>query len=192
MDERKYTGIVLAGGKSSRMGMEKGLISWKGRTLAEQAIHTLLPHCTDIIISTNNSSYDFLGYPVLRDDYVDSGPMGGILTCLIQSDTDQNLVIPVDTPNVTSGIYAQLLKYAGDYDIIVPLDHDSRYQPLCAVFNRSVIPAMEEQISNRILGFAPLIKRVTAKEVPFRLNRDSYDEHTFININSPEDLRAIS
>jgi molybdopterin-guanine dinucleotide biosynthesis protein A len=192
MDERKYTGIVLAGGKSSRMGRNKGLITWEGQTLAEHAIHALLPLCKTIIISANDRSYDFLDHRRVADRYEDCGPMGGILSCLEQSGTEINLVIPVDTPNVKTWIYEHLLQNTCDYDMIVPLDHDSWYQPLCAIYNRTIIPAMEKQISDGILGFTPLIRKVNSKEVPFRLNGGLYNEHTFLNINSPEDLGIIS
>jgi molybdopterin-guanine dinucleotide biosynthesis protein A len=174
------------------MGKNKGLISWNGQTLAEHAIHTLLPLCRSIIISANDRSYDFMDHRIVADSYEDCGPMGGILSCLEQSGTEINLVIPVDTPNVKTWIYERLLQDTGNCDMIVPLDHDSWYQPLCAIYNRTIIPAMKKQISIGILGFTPLIRKVNSKEVPFRLNADRYDEHTFLNINSPEDLGIIS
>jgi molybdopterin-guanine dinucleotide biosynthesis protein A len=69
MDERIHTGIVLAGGKSTRMGKDKGLISWKGRTLVEHAVEIIAPLCAGIIISSNNRDYEFLGFRVLPDQY---------------------------------------------------------------------------------------------------------------------------
>ncbi len=117
--------------------------------------------------------------------------MSGILSCLIHSDTVLNLVIPVDVPFITPEIYRQLLRQGGDYDIVVPLDHESHYQPLCSVFNKSVIPVMEEQISKGIYGFTPLIRKVNTLEIPFQLSEDHYQQQTFLNINSPMDLEAI-
>ena len=192
MAEEKYTGIVLTGGKNSRMGREKGLIPWKGMTLAEHAIKIISPFCTKIIISANNNNYDSLGYTVLSDQYPDCGPMGGILTCLKQSQTDQNLVIPSDMPFVRPEIYSHLMQQEGKYDIIVPIDHKSWLQPLCAIFHRSIIPAMEEQVSLGILGFTPLIRKVSSRKVPFQLNKGHYNQMIFFNINSAADLEEIS
>lgn len=98
MAGESYTGIVLAGGQSTRMCTDKGRIMWKGRTLAEHAVNTLKPLCRDILISSNDSGYRSLGYPVIPDQYPDSGPMAGIHASLLESRTAENLVIPVDTP----------------------------------------------------------------------------------------------
>ena len=69
--EQGYTGIILAGGQSSRMGKEKGLIQWKGKTLIENAIAILSPLCEHIFISTNNDHFDSFGYPVVGDLFPD-------------------------------------------------------------------------------------------------------------------------
>ncbi|MCK4852656.1 MAG: molybdenum cofactor guanylyltransferase [Bacteroidales bacterium] len=192
MVEEKYTGILLAGGQSSRMGKEKGLIFWKGKTFAQHAIDILSPLCTDFIISTNTNQYDSLGFPVVGDVYSDSGPMGGILSALKISNTEKNLVIPSDTPFVSTEIYRYLISHAGSFDAIVPIDHESFYQPLCAIYSRSILPAMEAQITERVLGFAPLFSKIEIKAIPFHLELGFYDSRTFYNINLPADLEAIS
>ena len=192
MAEEKYTGILLAGGLSSRMGEDKGLIHWKGKTLAQHAIDILSPLCTDFIISTNTNQYESLGFQVVGDIYSDSGPMGGILSALKNSNTEKNLVIPSDTPFVSTEIYRYLISHAGSFDATVPVDHESFFQPLCAIYSRSILPAMEAQIIKRILGFTPLFSKVEIKVVPFHPELGFYDSRTFYNINSPADLEAIS
>ena len=190
--EQKYTGIILAGGQNSRMGKEKGLIHWKGKTLIEHAIAILSPLCENIIISANNDHFDSFGYPVVGDLFPGCGPMGGIFSALTKSETLNNLVIPSDTPFVTTEIYRHLISHAGSFDVIVPVDHDSFYQPLCAVYSRSVLPAMEAQINERILGFTPLLNKVEIKAVHLLPALGFYNSNTFYNINSPADLEAIS
>jgi molybdopterin-guanine dinucleotide biosynthesis protein A len=190
--EQKYTGIILAGGQSSRMGKEKGLIHWKGKTLIEHAIAILSPLCENIIISTNYDHFNSFGYPVVGDLFPGCGPMGGIFSALTKSETLNNLVIPSDTPFVNPDIYRHLISHAGTFDVIVPVDHDSFYQPLCAVYSRSVLPAMEAQINERILGFTPLLNKVKIKAVHLYTALGFYHSNTFYNINSPADLEAIS
>ncbi len=190
--EQRYTGIILAGGQSSRMGKEKGLIRWKGKTLIEHAIAILSPICGNMIISANQDHYDSLGYPVVGDLVPGCGPMGGIFSALTKSETLNNLVIPTDTPFVTREIYQHLLSHMGSFDVIVPLDHESFYQPLCAVYSRSVLPSMEAQIDEGILGFTPLLNKVEVQAVHFDSSLDFYNSNTFYNINSPTDLEAIS
>ncbi len=190
--KQEYTGIILAGGQSSRMGKEKGLIQWKGKTLIENAISILAPLCENIVISANNDHFDSFGYPVFEDLFPGCGPMGGIFSTLTKSKTPNNLVIPTDTPLISLEIYQHLISHEGSFDVIVPVDHNSFYQPLCAVYSKSVLPAMEGQINEGILGFTPLLNKVEIKAVHFHSKLDFYNSNTFYNINSPADLEAIS
>ena len=191
MVKQEYTGIVLAGGRSTRMGSDKGLIPWNGATLVENAVGTLNSLCKKILISTDSDHYSFLGHPVVQDRYKGCGPIAGIFSCLEHTDTDRNLVIPVDVPFITYEIYLDLLGKKGEYDIILPVDHSNWLQPLCSVFNISALPVMEEQIRTGIYGFTPLIKKAKVLKVPFQTGNEHYTEHTFLNINSPEDLEAF-
>jgi molybdopterin-guanine dinucleotide biosynthesis protein A len=184
----KYTGIVLAGGKSSRMGKDKGWIIWKGTTLVGHAVNTLKGLCTDILISTHDPRYEKLGYPVIADHYQDSGPMAGIHACLSRSRTAMNLVIPVDTPLVNKELYQHLLQYKQVADVIVPLDHENFFQPLCAVYNKSITRAMEEQIHTRVLGFTPLFEKVNCIPVKIDPSLSFFSSLMFLNINSPSEL----
>lgn len=190
--EQVFTGIILAGGQSSRMGKDKGLITWKGKTLIENALSILAPLCENILISANNDHFDFLGYPVVRDITPGCGPIGGIFSALTRSETLHNLVIPSDTPLITPEIYRFLISHQAAFDVIVPVDHDFFYQPLNAVYSRSVLPAMETQIKEGIFGLTKLLNKVNMKAVHFPTLQDFYHKNTFCNINSPADLEAIS
>jgi molybdopterin-guanine dinucleotide biosynthesis protein A len=190
--DQKRTGIILAGGQSSRMGREKGLIRWHGKTLVENAVDVLSPLCDRILISANKNHYDFLGYQVVNDLFPACGPMGGIFSALSASDTMDNLVIPTDTPFVTTEMYRYLILQLGTYDAVVPVDHDSFFQPLCAIYTRTILPAMEAQINHHMLGFSPLFRQIHLKAVPFQTTLDFYHTNFFYNINSPADLEAIS
>ena len=78
----KITGILLAGGRSSRMGSDKGLLDFRGRLLAEYPLALLQKHCGTIIISSNNPEYGQFGYPVVADERMDCGPAGALATTL--------------------------------------------------------------------------------------------------------------
>jgi molybdopterin-guanine dinucleotide biosynthesis protein A len=190
--DQKFTGIVLAGGRGSRMGKEKGQIRWKGKTLIEHAIDIVSPLCEELIISANHDRYRTFGFPVVRDLVPDCGPMGGIYSALSVSETRNNLIIPVDTPLVTTEIYRHLISFVNSYDVIVPVDHNAYYQPLCAMYSKSIIPFMKARMDKGQFGFTPLLDKVHTKAVPFHVGLDFYQSDTFYNINSPEDLEAIS
>ncbi len=81
------TGIILAGGKSSRMGEDKGLVLLNGKPMIQYVIEALKGVVSDIIIISNNASYNKFGIPVYPDIIKDKGPVGGIFTGLHHSKT---------------------------------------------------------------------------------------------------------
>jgi len=84
MINTKITGSILAGGESRRMGTEKGLVDFRGKPMIAYAVDAFLPYCDQILISANNASYNYLGFQVVKDEFPDSGPLGGIYSCLKQ------------------------------------------------------------------------------------------------------------
>ena len=86
--KNNITGIVLAGGKSSRMGLDKGLIKMNQQTFIQAVINAMRPLVGDIIIVSNNSDYDQFGYLRINDLIKDSGPLAGLYSglCFSQSD----------------------------------------------------------------------------------------------------------
>jgi molybdopterin-guanine dinucleotide biosynthesis protein A len=77
-----YTGIVLAGGKSSRVTGNKSLLLYQGKPLIQHAVDILSKVCDKVIISSNNNEYDFTGYEVWPDEISIQAPMVGIYSCL--------------------------------------------------------------------------------------------------------------
>lgn len=69
--EAKIVGIVLSGGKSRRMGQEKGLVKYRGKALIEYAIETLKPLCHELVISTANNDYAYFGLPMIAEEIPD-------------------------------------------------------------------------------------------------------------------------
>ena len=93
MEKERITGIILAAGKSSRMGTEKGLLSFKSINFIENIINTIKPFCDEIIISSNSNHYDYLSFKIVDDNYNDKGPIAGLEACLSKSKTDKNLFV---------------------------------------------------------------------------------------------------
>ncbi len=82
---KNYTGIILAGGKSSRMGTEKGLVEINHKKMIEYSIDQLKKVTENIIIISNTNKYNYLKYPVYEDLIKDIGPIGGIYTGLCKN-----------------------------------------------------------------------------------------------------------
>ena len=84
------TAIILSGGKSTRMGQDKGLMEIKGKPMIQYVIDNITPVCSQIIISANQDEYKKFGYPVINDNIMDTGPAGGIGSSLPLSSNDKN------------------------------------------------------------------------------------------------------
>lgn len=94
---RDFSGYVLAGGQSSRMGRDKALIELAGKPLIEHAVIKLKRVCADVAISSSNP---LLGAhaPLISDVHPGCGPIGGMEAALLQTSRDWNLFLPVDVP----------------------------------------------------------------------------------------------
>jgi len=143
----EVTGIILAGGKSSRMGTDKGLQLLCGKPLIGYAIEALSGICSNILISSSSDAYHSFGYQVVADEFPGIGPMGGIYSALRQSKTEKNLVLSCDLPFVTTELLDFILKISDGYEVAVPWEGNRHYEPLCGFYRLSIL----EKLSNYII-----------------------------------------
>jgi len=186
--DNHITGIILAGGKSRRMGMEKGLVVFQGQPLIHRAVAVLKNICDEILVSSNSHSYDYLGYKVVRDVYHDSGPMGGIYSCLRESKSRKNLVLSCDMPFVTVDIFDHLSVQTGNAWIGVPWYENDHYEPLCGIYMKDALPDMETFIGNKNYKLPELFGKTNFKALKINDIHPQLNKYYFFNINSPMDL----
>jgi molybdenum cofactor guanylyltransferase len=144
-DKHPITGVIMAGGKSSRMGSDKGLLLFKGKMLVQYGIDLLKPFCSELLISTNNSDYLQFGLPLIADEIPDCGPMGGIYSALKASKTEYILAVACDMPFVTVATIQLLMEHIEGFDCVVPMVKD-KLEPLCGVYSKAQIDKIEENI----------------------------------------------
>jgi len=185
---QKITGIILAGGKSSRMGQDKGLLHLKGKHLIEYSIDALSPICSEIIIVANIEGYTKFGLKVVNDIFSDKGPMGGIYTGLFHSKTEVNLVLSSDTPFVTTDYLKWLI--TNHSSSITFSAWENKTHPLFSVFDKSTLELLNEQIKKNELKLMSLQTReevqvVNAKENPI------FEERIFTNLNTQTELNNL-
>ncbi len=185
--EEKIVGIVLSGGKSRRMGQEKGLVKYKRKALIEHAIETLKPLCDELVISTANDAYAYLGLPMIADEIPDCGPIGGISTCMKAVNADVYLVISCDVPNVPTELFSDLLAQVNE-NAVIPIDETERKQPLSACYTSSSSIFFHEALKSRELKMMNLLLKM--KPLYFRPSIDSYyyQSNIFSNLNSKDDM----
>jgi molybdopterin-guanine dinucleotide biosynthesis protein A len=187
--ENTITGIVLAGGKSSRMGYDKGLSLLEGKKMIECVIQTLKLVTDQILIVANSPAYNDLGYPVHTDLYTNKGPVGGIYTGLYHSSTKDNLIVACDMPFVSTDLLRLILKHAVNKQIVIPSMNDL-LEPLCGYYNKDILGHLKDLIELDVLPAHTVVTHFDLKIVPI-VDESIVKKRVFTNINKPEDLENI-
>jgi len=181
------TGIILAGGSSSRMGKDKALLKLGGKTLLETAIENLKPLCSKILISSNHIYTEYQEYEFVKDVHVNIGPMGGIYSCLNASRTKFNIVLSVDSPFADQHFFRYLMSFKETGDVVIPI-FEGRIYPMTGIYRKNFTELLHKEIK---LGHYKMITAIKKTKFSFiKISEDSEfcDQQVFSNINTIEDL----
>lgn len=185
------TGIIIAGGKSSRMGTNKALLKIGGKTVIEKIVEELKQTVTEVIIVTNTfEEYEFLGIPMFEDKWKGMGPLAGIHAGLQASNTNKNLVVACDMPFISSELGTVLLKFLDDFQAAVP-KMAGQLHPLFAAYQKDVEEEVYKSLQNEQLRIRQFLQNVNAKIVTEDdLNKVGFHYHEchFFNMNHPEEF----
>lgn len=182
----QITGIILAGGKSTRMGRDKALIEVEGTSLLDRSVKTLQAVCDNLLISSANESHARPGIDIIKDEVKDCGPIGGVYSCLKKSVTDWNFVVSVDSPFVEPGFIKHLLKNVDDCDVLVPQHHKGK-EPLVAFYHKNSISQIEDHLKNGIYKMHRLLDALNTKYIDVQ-DWVETNPRLFFNYNRPEDF----
>ena len=189
-EQKTITVIILAGGKSSRMKEEKGLVYFNGKMLVEHVIGSVKKITNKIIIITANSAYEQFGYPCIEDDMKDKGPLGGIFTGLVNSPTQKNLVIGCDMPFLSERLLTELITNCGDEDVFLT-EHMGLAEPLCSIYDRSCITHIRPLLEQNQLKITDALEGLKTRVVSFD-KEEWFRGNEFTNINSIEELNKYN
>ena len=185
--------IILAGGKGLRLGQDKVLETVGKRSLLEQVISCVSVISSDIIIVTAREQTipQFSGHTKLRivtDTLPGKGPLGGIYTGLITSDSLYNLVVACDMPFLNQALLHYMIQLSADFDLVVPR-MDNYVEPLHAVYSKSCLAFMEDMIGQDKLSVTKLFSLVKVRYVETgEIDRFDPEHLSFFNINTKADL----
>lgn len=188
MENKKVTGFILAGGKSSRMKTDKGLLDLGGKKMIQWVIDAIMSFVDDIIIISNVDKYNEFGFPVQGDIILGSGPMGGIYTALTMSKTKKNLIVSCDMPFLTSEIITKLINDPNNAEVTIPV-HAEEPEPLCAVYDTLCKIRFEELLKSGEWKLIDSLKYFRVSPVVF----DNTPEviRAFSNINTPLEYKNL-
>lgn len=150
------------------MGSDKSLLPINGNTMIEHIIRQLNPLFGTIIIGANDPArYGFLNLQVVADIEEGKGPLMGILSCLKASPNKVNFVTACDIPNMNLKLIEKMLLLSGEADAIIPVNHENQFEPLFAVYCKSVIPAIESMLDNKNYKVIDLAAKVKTRFIDF-------------------------
>lgn len=183
------TGIILSGGKSVRMGMDKAFIKVDGIPIIQRTYDMFSKLFQEIIIVTNHKElYSTFQAKIVNDLITDRGALGGLYTGLFYSSFPYSFCVACDMPFLKESIIRFLLQQVDGFDAIIPKTADG-LQPLHAIYSKNCIGPIKKLIDQggyKIIDFYPLIKIKIIEENEFIAldkNRES-----FINVNTPGEL----
>jgi phospholipid/cholesterol/gamma-HCH transport system ATP-binding protein len=186
------TAFVLAGGRSSRMGSDKALLSLGEQTLLERSLKTASAAASTVRISGSKERYAKFG-DVIEDIYEDSGPLGGIHAALSASGTDLNLMLSVDLPHMTPEFLKWLFERAGEtQDLIVVPDGAGSPQPLCAIYRLGALEAVTRALQAGEFKIGRLFSQVPTRVLTEQeIVSSGFSVTIFHNVNTPDEFKAL-
>jgi molybdopterin-guanine dinucleotide biosynthesis protein A len=182
----QLTGILIAGGRSSRMGSDKATLSINGTTFAQHAIDLLAPLCQQLIVSYNNEPFS-PHLTFVKDVHADIGPMGGLHAALLDSTGEYNLVLATDLPLLQPATLQLLVNNCQGYDITA-FRNGQFAEPLCAVYHENMLELIEQHIAT---GSYSLQKLLNTANTHFIDLTDDMARQLW-NINTPGDYNSIA
>ena len=190
----RRTAIVLAGGRSLRMGVDKASIVFQGEPLLTRVINRLSSLWNEIfVVAAPGQTLPPIvsdSVRVLRDEYPGKGPLGGIYTGLKAAETGHCSVVACDMPFVNAQALAEMLTIAqeGNYEAVIPLASDQLHY-LHAVYRRTLLPSIEQALCTDQLALHAFVDDKTIRVMSeYEMKALDSELQFHLNVNAPKDL----
>ncbi|WP_300157241.1 molybdenum cofactor guanylyltransferase [Solidesulfovibrio sp.] len=186
--------VLLAGGKSARMGRDKSFVPLAGRPMIEVVAGRIAAIFGEkpLLVADRPDRYSHLDLPVVVDVYRERGPLGGIHAALAAGSAPACFVFACDMPFLDAPLIAAMRRMADGHDAVAPR-HGSRVEPLHAIYRASCLPLLESMLREGRGRLAEALARLRVRYVSERLVRAcSPDLRVFTNVNTPAELGAIA
>ena len=186
----RLTGVIQAGGKSTRMGGEpKGLMDVGGTRIVDRVVRALREVTDDLLLVTNTPDlYGALGLPMVPDVFPDSGSLGGIYSGLAAAPGGAAFTVACDMPFLSPDVMRLVTERADEADVVAPLV-GGQWETLHACYGKACLGPIEQRLRAgrfKITGFFPDVRVLAVPED--EVARWGRPEVVFMNVNTPDDL----
>ena len=190
--KKDMTGIILAGGRNSRMGINKAFLEIDGTRVIDNILAVYQKIFSEIIIVTNDplSYTEFFETLIVTDIYKEKGALGGIYTGLFYATYDYSFVAACDMPFLNEDFIIYLTEQTDKFDIVVP-ELPEGFQTLHAIYSRNCLSHIKKLLIADKLKIAGFYKEVRLLSIPEeKIKPFNKDGRLFFNVNTPEDLKV--
>jgi molybdopterin-guanine dinucleotide biosynthesis protein A len=186
----KIGAVILAGGKSLRMGTDKAVLSYEGQSFLD-CISKELRSFDERILSINDGrQYEECGFHVVKDIFPDCGPISGLHAALCACKSDALFCIPCDVPLFRLSLADYICSKAEEkYDAVIPVFKDGHIHPLCAVYKKTAVDIFEKQILSKKYKIMDAHEFMNIRYIPLEAigNAEKY----LFNVNTPEEFEQL-
>jgi molybdopterin-guanine dinucleotide biosynthesis protein A len=182
------TGILLAGGKSRRMGRDKARLEVGGEMLFARPLALLQRYFPKVLIAGDRPDLARPDVPAVADLYPGSA-LGGLYTGLVSAQTDWIFVAPCDMPFPDGRLVELLLSQRDGVDAVVPRT-PMGYEPVFAVYHRNCLPCMAEMLRSGQHRIYDFYQRIAIRYLDWQQMPAGW-ERSLLNLNTPEQLRRL-
>ncbi|MBP9500038.1 MAG: molybdenum cofactor guanylyltransferase [Acetoanaerobium sp.] len=182
--------VVLAGGKSSRMGFDKSTMVLQNKKLIESTIKKLDSLFDDIIISVDGleKKSEFNHDKIVVDKVKGVGPLGGMISALEMAQSDRLFVIPCDMPVIDIKYISFMMKYMDDNEIILS-EKNGYFEPFPGFYSKSLIPRIDELINQNRRSIRSIFECSRTKVISeSEWKKLGFSEEIFTNLNTTQDV----
>jgi len=201
---KDITGIILSGGKSTRMGENKSFLTIGDKTVIERVIDMMKELFPRVILITNEPElYEKFRIDVFTDVYTYKGPLAGIHSGLIHSETEKNFVISCDMPLVSPGIIDFIINFKSDRPIKIA-KADGFVQQLAGYYEKSCLSEIENSFKEikteetrhaeqkkRKCRVLSIVHTLSGEIIDIEKEYEDYKPNSFLNMNRPEEYEQI-
>jgi len=190
-EKLKMTGILLAGGKSTRMGTNKAFLELDGQTLVERSLSVLQNTFVEVLISSNQPEFYPYGVRIIPDIFPEMGPLSGLHACLQAASFDQCFFVACDMPFLQEDLIRFLAGLSEGYDVTVPRAAGG-LNPLHAFYHKNCLPKIENNLKSGRLKIIDFYHKCNVRYVEeHELNGFGDLAMIFSNVNTPEEWDLI-
>ncbi len=183
--QEQATAIIMAGGDSCRMGIDKSMLPVKDRPIIKHICDQLRGTFSQILISTDEvEKYALLGFDCIPDKMPGQGPLMGIASALGASENELNFVIACDIPYIDIRFVRKMLAEAQTADMVIPTSGNGKHEPLFAIYNKSTLKAMNQVLSSGQRKISDAFAHCKVKYIKLKAKQ-------FTNLNTMEEYEEF-